>query len=322
MSIRGYRVVYRVETHAQGTEVTQRQVEVRRPLDSRDVTSPATGGSPTSGFVSVGTRLYQLTGAMVLDDGDRVAAVAPGDYRLRPILADLLRLRLARRVGAERVAGRPCTVYRLGQPLEEPIRPRKAGQYADVCVDGSGIVLAERWFLHGGLLRDTRAEQVDETAPPDTAFVTPPGNVKTNPTAFSTLQTLPLSAVPDTGLPYWTATAPWGFHLARRTRQVTTSMAGDTPQVVDISYVDSYMRGVDVIEVVHREASIAGAGGAGVERMGAGRIGTGAVTLSSSGASIAFDVGKWVVTVSGPVDVAHLRAFSERLRPTAPAHRG
>ena len=34
-SIAGFHVVYRIEVHAQGTEVTRREVDVRRPFDSR-----------------------------------------------------------------------------------------------------------------------------------------------------------------------------------------------------------------------------------------------------------------------------------------------
>ena len=44
------------------------------------------------------------------------------------------------------------------------------------------------------------------------------------------------------------------------------------------------------------------------------RLGSGAVSLSDAGASISFQAGKWVVTVRGPLDVAHLRAFSGALR--------
>ena len=91
-SIAGFHVVYRIEVHAQGTEVTRREVDVRRPFDSRDLTYAENGTDPVSGFVSAGTRLYGLNGASVLDYGDRVAASPP---RRLPLPADPARPRPA-----------------------------------------------------------------------------------------------------------------------------------------------------------------------------------------------------------------------------------
>lgn len=318
-SIAGFTVAYQVETHAQGTEITQRQVAVRRPYDSSDLTTPATGTGAQSGFISQGTHLFQANGTAILDYGDRVSGEPPGDYRLFPIIPDLVRLDLARRTSTDHVAGRPCTVYRFGQPLGDPIRAAKAGEYADVCIDRAGIVLSQRWFLKGKLLQYLHAERVDATVPADAALAVPDGPRQPNPTGAGAVQDLGVSSIPTTGLPYWVTTSPpWGFRLAKRTRGVTTNAAGGTPEVVDIVYVDSYVRGTDVIDVVHRELAVTGPVGTGVEKVKAGRLGTGQVTLSDAGASIAFTAGKWVVTVQGPLDVAHLRAFSELLRPVSP----
>ena len=151
--------------------------------------------------------------------------------------------------------------------------------------------------------------------PSDASFAVPPGPVTPNPTDVGAVQVLSISKVPATGLPYWVAPAPpWGFELTRRSRAITTSSAGGGPEVTDIAYIDSYTRGSDVIEVVHRELSATGPPGDGVERVDSARLGSGAVNLSVAGASISFEAGKWVVTVRGPFDVAHLRAFSDGLR--------
>ena len=314
-SIAGFHVVYRIEIHAQGTEVTRREIDVRRPFDSRDLTYAENGTAPVSGFVSAGTRLYGVNGASVLDYGDRVAASAPGDYRFLPILHDLVRLHLAKKAAAGRVAGRTCDVYRFGQPLGDPIQREKAGEYANLCIDRVGLVLSERWYLKGKLLRDMRAVSVEAQVPPESTFAVPSGPVTPNPTDVGVVQPLPLSKVPSTGLPYWVAPAPpWGFALTGRSRVVTTNSAGGAPEVTDIAYIDSYTRGSDVIEVVHRELSAAGPPGDGSERVDTDRLGAGVVSLSGAGASIAFEAGKWVVTVRGPFDVVHLRAFSEGLR--------
>lgn len=313
--IPGFHVVYRIEVHAQGTEISRREVDVRRPLDSRDLTYAENGTDPVSGFVSAGTRLYGVNGPSVVDYGDRIAAAAPGDFRFEPILHDLVRLHLARRTARDRVAGRSCDVYRFGEPLGDPIQAPKPGEYADLCIDPAGLVLSERWVFKGKLLRKMQAVSVTTRVPPDALFVAPSGPVTPNPTDVGAVQALPLSKLPSTGLPYWVAPAPpWGFRLTGRSRVVTTSSAGGAPEVTDIAYIDSYTRGPDVIEVVHRELGVAGPAGDGVERVDAGSLGSGAVTLSPAGAAIAFEAGKWLVTVRGALDVAHVRAFSEALR--------
>ncbi|HZQ85132.1 MAG TPA: hypothetical protein VFA83_09860 [Acidimicrobiales bacterium] len=314
-SVAGFRIVYRVETHAQAEEVTRREVTVRRPDDSSDLTYPDGSTQPASGFVSHGTRLYSVDGGALVDHGDRSSGAPPGDWRLAPALPDLARLALVRRVGTARVAGRPCVVYRFAGPVGDPIARAHAGEYADECVDGRGLLLSERWVLDGRVLRLTEATQVDTAGPADAAFVPPalPGHAI--PIGFTAVETLSPTKLPSTGQPYWVAPAPpWGFRLARRVRAVTSGQSPDGPQISDVAYVDTYVRGSDAITVVHRDRTLARAPN-GAERVHAGRLGTAQVTFSSAGASLAFTAGKWVVTVEGPFDIAHLRVFASDLEP-------
>lgn len=313
-SLAGYRIVYRVEAHAPDVEITRREVTVRRPDESSDLTFPDGGTTPISGFVSQGTRLYSVENGGVVDHGDRPSGTAPGDDRLAAVVADLVRLKLARRVGTARVAGRPCVVYRLAGPLGDPIKPIAAEEHADECIDAAGLLLSERWELRGRLVRLTEAQQVDGATPTPDAFQPPALPRRATPTGFTEVQSLPTTRVPATGLPYWVAASPpWGFRLARRARAATTAMTPDGPQIADIVYVDTYVRGPDVITVSHREQSL-GSLPAGSEHVRAGRLGVGVVTFSSAGADLAFAAGKWVVTVEGPFDVAHLRVFAGGLR--------
>jgi len=314
-SLPGYRIVYRIEVHAPDVEVTRREVTVRRPDQSSDLTFADGGTTPISGFVSQGTRLYSIENGGVVDHGDRPSGSAPGDDRLGAVMSDLVRLKLARRVGTARVAGRPCVLYRLAGPLGDPIKPIKAGEHADECIDRAGLVLSERWELRGRLVRLTEAQQVDVATPAADAFQPPALPRHATPTGFTEVQSLPTTRAPATGLPYWVAASPpWGFRLLRRVRAATTAMTPDGPQIADLEYVDTYARGADVITVAHREQSL-GSLPAGSEHVRAGRLGVGTVTFSSAGADLAFAAGKWVVTVEGPFDAEHLRVFAARLAP-------
>ncbi|MBV8958041.1 MAG: hypothetical protein JO087_04670 [Actinobacteria bacterium] len=314
-SITGFRIVYRVETHAPDLQVTRREVTVHRPDQSSDLTYADGGTQPTSGFVGQGTRLYSVEAGALVDHGDRATGAPPGDYRLGPALPDLVRLHLARRMGTERVAGRTCIVYRLAGPIGDPIKPVAAGEHADECVDSQGLLLSERWELDGKLLRLTRAERVDTTVPSDAAFAPPDLPRRQVPIGFTVVDTLPTTKVPSTGQQYWLAPAPpWGFGLVKRVRAITSGQTPDGPQVSDVAYVDTYARGADVITVVHRDPSVEPVP-KGFETLRAGRLGTGHVTFSTAGAAIAFAAGKWTVTVEGPLDVARVRAFAATLVP-------
>lgn len=318
-SIAGYKVVYRVEAYAQGTEVSRREIGVRRPAASSDLTYPEGATEPVSGFVSTGSQLFGKNGDATLDYGGLPVLAAPGDYRLGPVIADLQRLGLARKRGAKRIAGRSCTEYRFGAPLGDPIKAQEDGEHADLCIDGVGLVLLERWSLNGRRLRETKAVHVDLTPPPPASFIPPPGDVKPNPSGVSTVTRLSTDQLPETGLPHWVAREPmWGFALSSRLRATTTSAASGSVQVSDILYVDSYVRGHDAFEVLHRELSSSGPPAPGAERVHAGKLGAGEVSFGVSGASISFAAGKWVVTVRGPFDVARLRAFAAGLESRGP----
>ena len=316
-SLEGYRIDYRVEVHAQGTETSERHVQVRRPFDGRDASfNPArTLGSTV--LVSNGRHLYGSNGPSVLDYGERIGT-PPGDYRLQPIVADLVRLHLFDKLSRARtVAGRACTVYRTGAPLGDPFKAPRTTEYVDECVDRDGLLLAERWYLHGKLLRDTEATHVDTTVPGDDAFAPPEGDLQRNPTSFGVVEELTRTRPPKTGLPYWVAPRPpFGFALTSRVRAVSTSATTGAAQVTDLAYIDTYIRGHDAITVTHREVGAARAPARGVATVHAGALGAGSVTLSTSGASIAFTADKVVVTVQGPVDIAHLRVFAAALRRT------
>jgi len=92
--------------------------------------------------------------------GSTPAGANPGGYRaaggrelaydaFRPIPALRIALGqgLAQVRGSSRVLERPCNVVRTGAPLGETIKKPTAAEYVDLCVDTTGVVLSQDWFL-------------------------------------------------------------------------------------------------------------------------------------------------------------------------------
>ena len=297
-------------------ETSRRVVTVRRPFDSRDETFPS-DGRPSNGFLAVGRRLLAIQGDKVLDLGERPPQVPPGDVRLSREIGDLERLKLAQRRGSSRVAGRACTVDRLGGPLGDPIRRPTRDEYADFCIDAEGLVLSERWYYHGKLLRETRAVRVEVAVPGDAAFEVDDRSRSSAPTGVGQVERLPIDELPDIGADYWTAPhPPWGFRLVSRWRAMTITAVEGTPSVQDLAYVDTYVRGGDTIGVEHREVAPGTPPAQGAERVTAGDLGEGALVPTFFGPEIDFVRNGWEISVRGSVGPRHLREFAERLRPS------
>jgi len=316
VSIPGYTVVYAVTTNAQGVQRSTRTVSVRRPFESSDLSVPENAVAPDQGFVTSVDGLFALQGGKIITFGSQAPGVPSSDYRLSVELNDMTRLGLAEVRGQSSVAGRSCRVYRVGSPLGDPLKKASDQEYTDLCLDADGLVLSEKWMLSGQLLRDSEATSVSLAVPPTASFAAPAGPQTPNPSGVGQTTSLPLNAPPSTGNPYWLTTSPpWGFSLANRVRAVTVNaLSGAT----DLAFVDSYVRGSDVVLVQHRERSVAGPPASGMERITAGRLGTGELTLSDEGPRASFVAGPWVITVEGSVDVAHLRAFASQLAPVGP----
>lgn len=83
-------------------------------------------------------------------------------------------LGLVERRGEEDHLGRTCTVYRTGQPPSAgtPTAPTDE-EFTDVCVDGAGLVLHERWEIGGSVVIERTAAALELEPDVDPAAFTP-----------------------------------------------------------------------------------------------------------------------------------------------------
>lgn len=302
-----------------GAEQSTREVRVRRPFVGSDLHLDA-DGDPVSGAIGDTGRLWTVQPGALLDSGAGAPGVVPGDVRFDAVLDDLVRLGLLERRDERVVAGSECTVYRGGAPLGDPLRPASPEEFVDWCIDGRGLLLEERWHLDGELLRTTTATAVEPAPPADDAFEPPAGLEESpNPLGTSTRTALATDEVPPVGdAEYWVARRPaGGFVLDSRWRVVSTSNVTGAPQVDDISFVDVYVRGLDVVVVTHREAAVAGGPVTGLETTDAGRLGPAQVLVSERGAELQAAAGPWVVSVRGTLAVDELTTFAVELEPVS-----
>ena len=315
----GYVLTYRVEVTIDAPERSRRVVAVRRPFDGADRTTPLEPPAPVSGLVAREGHLYRLDPDRVVDLGDQGPAVAPGDLRLAPQLPMLERLGLAERRGTATVAGRPCRRFRFGGPVTDRFKRPTDAEYADVCLDADGLLLAEDWYLDGKLLRRTEAEEVVVTAPADDAFDLGGRPVVT--AAVVTLAALPTDHIPDTGQPYWTADRPpAGFRLISRYRTATGDPTSGLPLPGAVVTADAYRSGADVVWVEHRgtDLPVEPPDGTGA-RVEAGTLGGGWLWLTPQGPQIRVANGGQVVVVRGTVAPDDLLAFARTLEATGAA---
>ena len=159
-----YRIEYEVRT-SNGPDapetVTSEIVQVDRPF--RSLVTTRVGDRLVTGRVSDLNRLLQFTDGR-WTELQVPPAMAASDVRLDGVLDDLVADGAVRRLDeVRRVAGRACQVHRLGGPIAggtlTPFTDLR--DHADVCVDASGLVLAEEWTADGDVVQRRTAQVVD-----------------------------------------------------------------------------------------------------------------------------------------------------------------
>jgi hypothetical protein len=315
VTLTGYVLTYRVEVTIGAPEVSTRVLAVRRPFDGADRTTPEQPPGPASGFVARAGHLYRLDPERAVDLGDQGPAVAPGDLRLAGEIPTLVRLGLAEDLGSGTIAGRVCRRYRFGGPVTDPFKRPSDAEYADICLDADGLLLAEDWYLDGKLLRRTRAETVTMAPPGDDSFDLGGRPVVSTPAV--TLTTLPADQIPDTGAPYWTADPPpAGFTLLSRYRSTTADLGSGLPVPGAAVTADAYRSGPDVVWVEHRagtELAVEPPAGTG-EAVEAGALGRGWLWLTPQGPQIRVAKDNQVVVVRGTIGPDDLLAFARNVK--------
>jgi hypothetical protein len=242
-----YRITYEVTT---GDVTTTEVHTVRRPflgrIDIGDATRVTDAGvlattSPGAPWVRIQVPI----------------APAAGDVRPDVVLDDAIEAGLAEEAGTRRVAGRSCRVVRLGGPMSggtlTPIGA-VAGESAEACVDGAGLVLAETWRADGETQRELRATSVEVGDVDDDVFAVPHGAEElTFRQGGGSVEAVDRDDDPGFA-ESWRADVPDGFEHAGRYLVLPPKLGEPVDPVVprqaDVALLtDVWVRGADVLIV-------------------------------------------------------------------------
>jgi hypothetical protein len=322
-----YRVTYRIESEdTEGALTTRTQeIAVRRPFDAH--IRRAAGGDGTSAVDVAGNLgIYaDLTSADAEVASVIPPAIALGDLRLDGVLDDLVGAGLLVPRERREVAGRECQVYRTGQALElQELAAPTDTEYADACVDASGLLLEQVVVSGGDTLFYEIATEVD-VAPAlgddDFAYDSEPIALEDG---GSELAELPTDAAPTTG--YWAfPSAPAGYEhvgryalrsLAPDDGSTTTTVGVGAPATVE-TYYDVYRSGADFVIVHQGEASQSPGRdttlGADVDAGALSALGAARVAYGLAGSTLAVNGETWFVEVTAPMPAADLGALASSL---------
>jgi hypothetical protein len=301
-----YHVVYKVDTAKSGGEsgqdTTTQEYTVRRPFDAHLVSkagAPPGTDEQWSLIWSMG-KYGQTTSGSSPEVGQTAPQAALGDIRLEATLNDLVAdgkfVPKERRV----VLGRDCQVYRTGGALEtlNVTAPTKT-DYADACIDSSGLMLEEVVVSSGELAERLIATSVDDqTVPGDDVFA-----ITGDPTPLDQggSQLSPIDAATKPADGYWGLPAPpEGYTLQGRYQLLTpadqsnssdpsastTTTSTTAPPAPVPSYIDVYVNGPNTIIV--RQGPTAGEpqdDGTGTS-VDVGKLGTAPLSSSLTGSRL------------------------------------
>jgi hypothetical protein len=258
-------------TYTTSTEDFRVQRPFRTHIDSRTGEPP--GGDVQWSIISdFGLSSSETTG----DEAPSIDSITPsagiGDWRLDAVLADLIADKTFLPRERRTLLGRECQVYRTGAPLENyQISAPTDTTYADVCIDGSGLVLEQVAMEGGAVLEHLTATAIDLTpslTDQDFAITGSPASLADGGTSLS-----PIGGPPDDDSFWGFATPPTGYQLQghytlqqNATDQSAVSPTGATadttsptdiaPTTVVTSYVDVYTSGANVIVVLQGPTSV------------------------------------------------------------------
>ncbi len=240
-----YRITYEIVENGLARQETW---TMRRPYESLVVAER--DGELVSGSATSRTELWTY-----LADRDGWFDIQPELHRAsfdqRPLgpLATMLELGLVEAGGTGEFAGRACDVYRTGPPLAEGVvAPPSPEQTTEFCVDGSGLVLHERWEIGGAVVSEKTATAVDLAPEIDDAMFDPAPQIEEAPELETLLATVAVAADEEIRQRLRTdVVLPDGYELDGVVFRGTTSEseAGSASEIVRF-----YSNGPDLIEVV------------------------------------------------------------------------
>lgn len=326
-----YDIIYRVELPGGNRiVVTTDRITVRRPFDSR-VQSLS---GPPPGVTLAGDRASRFaTLALGSTDGSTAKVFAPppglagSDLRPDAVLPEAVRKGTVEVRERRRVLGRDCQVYRTGTTIQDG-RLVPAGttahEYADICVDRSGLLLEEVWVKDGHWIRRRVAAGLREPKRLDDSDFTLSDEEEV---AFAGGNGFVKEVQPDTlpQGPGWSLDQPpAGFTLKGRfavtppdTRAFQQPL--DEPKRVAVEVSDVWVRGSDVLVmeqgVATSERGVFTASSFS-EDVDLGAIGRGEALLDFRGneARTLFNSGRYVRLV-GTMPLADMIKLARSLRP-------
>jgi hypothetical protein len=262
-----YTATYRIDVHAgEETTTNTERVWVNRPFESR----VETWRGPPPGTRHTETRQSSFgTLATIPEDARQQPlklATAPslssGDLRIDTLIEAATEDGTIVLRERREVFGRECQVYRTGDTtLAGDIVPHDpdSDEYADVCVDSSGIVLEEAWVRGGELLRRRVAVELEIGASIEESLleITIGDTPGINPGAIERIP----DEDPEVGPPLWTLPEPpEGFESLGRygvvlSDQALPQDASSFPLQAATSITDVYVRGPDLL-VIDQDPSL------------------------------------------------------------------
>lgn len=368
-----FRIVYRHDQYsASGATTTTEEHTVRRPFESVVVTkadappggdvqqtvinnfgtfsqlltntTPAETGAPTT--TTSETTAADATTSSAVTTTTVAAAPEPsivaglpraayGDVRLDASLADLIAEGRFEQRERRTLLGRDCQVYRTGQSIESGAATKPtARDYADACVDASGMLLEEVSIEGGKVVAHLTATEVDTSLQPTDDLFAIVGGPAPIDQGGTVVTTVPADDVPSPT--YWVlGTAPAGFeHRGRyQVQQGEVDSSGgavtnpDGTQSIVTGYADVYVSGTKTIVVRQGPTSVeqASAASAG-ESSRIGGLGIGQAAATPAGASLVAhpgNPGDWFVQIDATATVDEVltlaRAMHTVAGPPAPA---
>jgi hypothetical protein len=317
-----FRIEYRVENYAGGDNiVTTDELIVRRPFDSRlnAKAGPPPGAEVQSTTVSSFGKFESGSANSVAFATSVRPGVPSGDIRFDSALDALVGEGLFERRERRRVIGRECQIYRTGEPVGTGrLTAPRAGEYADECIDATGLVLEEVWVTNGQPIRRKLAVTLDTQPQLDDGLFT----LNAAPLPLETRGAAVIELTADSRPPatFWELDQPpAGFTHRGRYRVLTASpqAAPGAPQTLDSdTVVDVYVSGPRLLLI--EQAAVAEPGNAeeGPGRaVDAGQLGRGRVTAGVLGSTVvAYPDAARVVRVEGTLTPDELVRITASLR--------
>ncbi|HEV8298651.1 MAG TPA: hypothetical protein VGQ20_15195 [Acidimicrobiales bacterium] len=265
---KSYRVTYKVESYSgEDATVSTEELTIRRPFDGLVVfrNGEPPGSDVDQQYAGTLTSYMFSTGTNAPETSVTKPAPSVGDMRLDATLDDLIATGELQPRETRRVVDRDCTVYRTGEIVQTlTVKDPTDTDYADVCVDDTGLLLEELAVSGGDLvLRVTATDvQLEPEGVTDATFVLP--GVATSTDDGTQLVEIPVATTPAAG--YWQfSTPPEGYTLKGRylyrqpastpesststtTPDTTTTTAAPAPIE---TYYDVYVNGTRSV-IVHQ----------------------------------------------------------------------